>query len=111
MLLKLPADLLLFSQQPSTAWWGRGGPGPPARLHVGLGAQSGVAKCPFRPETGGDRAQTSNSAGGASETRSCAAEGQVRSVMHSIMDTLSLWTPVLIYLVFYCPLGTSQAVQ
>lgn len=87
-MLKLPADLSLFSQQPSTAWWGRGVPGPPARLHVASGAQSGVAKCPFRPGTGGDRALTSNSDEGASEMTQCAAEGQVRSGVLSFMDTL-----------------------
>lgn len=108
VLLKLSADLSLCSRQPSTAWWVRGGPGPPARLHAASGAQSGVARCPFRPETVGDRAPTSNSAEGASETTPCAAEGQVSSVVLSFRDTLLFWTLVLIYLVFYR--GTSQAV-
>ena len=80
VLLKFPADLSLFSQQPSTACCGRGVPGPHARLRVASGVQNGAAKCPFRPETGGGHALTSNSVEVAMATTPCAAEGQVRSL-------------------------------
>lgn len=65
-------------QQPLTAWWDRGVPGPLARLPVELEAPRGAASCRFPPETAAHCVQTSSSGEDALGTTPSAAAPKVR---------------------------------
>lgn len=71
---------LLPPQQPLTAWWDRGVPGPLARLLAELGARRGVALCPFHPEMAARPVLTLSSGEDALGTTPSAAAPKVGAV-------------------------------